>query len=58
MNYCEKNQIPYAVILGEEEINRGYVKLKNVQNRDDKGTEIPRDKIVEELKKLLKPSSG
>lgn len=53
IEYCEKNKIPYAIIIGEDEIRDGNVKLKNVEKRDDKGIIISRDKIIDEIKIIL-----
>jgi glutathione S-transferase len=56
-NYCEKHLIPYMVVLGVDEVQRGVVKIKETVNRDDKGQEFPRAQMVAELKKRLSPSS-
>lgn len=50
--YCEQNNIPYAVVIGQDEIKNNVVGLKKVGTRDDQET-ISRDKLVEELKKRL-----
>ncbi|KAH9497974.1 hypothetical protein DERF_013904 [Dermatophagoides farinae] len=49
--YCETNRIPYAVILAEDELKRGMVKIRDIQTR--KEIEVARADIVVELKKLL-----
>lgn len=33
--YCETNGIPYAVILAEDELKQGLVKIRNIQTRDE-----------------------
>lgn len=33
MQYCEENQIPFALIIGEDEIKNGTVKLRDVTTR-------------------------
>ncbi|OTF78963.1 histidine-tRNA ligase, cytoplasmic-like protein [Euroglyphus maynei] len=33
--YCETNRIPYAVILAEDELKRGMVKIRNIQTRKE-----------------------
>lgn len=53
MNHCEKNFIPFALILGGDELKQGIVKIKEVANRDDKGATIPRDQLVAELKRRI-----
>lgn len=55
-NYCDSNQIPYVIIMGEEELKRGMVLLKAMGARGDKGTEVSRDKIVETLKGIFSAS--
>ncbi|XP_027194823.2 histidine--tRNA ligase [Dermatophagoides pteronyssinus] len=49
--YCETNRIPYAVILAEDELKRGMVKIRNIQTR--KEVEIERSNLLLELKKLF-----
>ena len=62
MNHCEKNAIPFAVILGEEELKGGVVKIKDVRNREDKGIDVQRENIIGELKSRIQtdhaPSSS
>lgn len=45
------SRIPYMVIVGERELNEGIVKLKDVEAAKEE--EIPRSKLVEELKRRL-----
>lgn len=33
--YCENNGIPIAVIIGQSEIEKGVVKLRNVATREE-----------------------
>lgn len=33
--YCEKESIPYAVIIGEQEKAKGGVKIRNVKTRQE-----------------------
>lgn len=49
--YCEQNHIPYAVILAEDELKRGVVKIRNIQTREE--VEVPKDNIIEEIKKRI-----
>lgn len=51
LQHCEEMGIPWALILGESEIKRGVVKLRNVITREE--LEIPQNHIVEELKSKL-----
>lgn len=53
LNYCEKNGIPLALLVGNDEIQAGVVKVKTVNNRDDKGTPIPLNEMVAEIKRRL-----
>ena len=51
LQHCEENGIPLAVILGESELKRGLVKIRNITTRAEE--EIPREKLVEELKSKI-----
>lgn len=33
--YCENNGIPIAIIIGQSEIEKGVVKLRNVATREE-----------------------
>jgi histidyl-tRNA synthetase len=33
LQYCEENVIPFALIIGEDEIKNGTVKLRDVVSR-------------------------
>lgn len=35
LQYCEETGIPFALIIGESEIQRGVVKLRNVATREE-----------------------
>jgi histidyl-tRNA synthetase len=48
LQHCEENQIPFALILGDSELERGVVKLRNVITRNEE--EIPLDNLVEAIK--------
>ncbi|KAL6555032.1 hypothetical protein OROGR_006290 [Orobanche gracilis] len=51
------SKIPYMVILGERELEKGIVKLKDVTAKQE--YEVPRSQIVKKLLKLLNsPSPG
>lgn len=59
LQYCEESGIPLAIIIGESELARGIVKLREVATR--KEVEVPREKLSEEIASWLqanKNSSG
>ncbi|KAK0078460.1 hypothetical protein PV326_009334 [Microctonus aethiopoides] len=51
LQHCEENGIPLAIIIGEGELAKGVVTLREVNTRVERT--VPRDKLVEEVKKLL-----
>lgn len=51
LQYCEDKGIPFAIIIGEDELKRGIVKIRNIKSRQE--NEFPRDSLIEELNKLL-----
>lgn len=51
LQHCEENEIPWAVIIGEEEVAKGIVKLRNVITRQE--DEVKREDLVEEVLKRL-----
>ena len=53
--YCEKNQIPLAVVIGEEEMKQGVIKIKRIQDREDKGRVVIRSDLVNEVYSMLQP---
>ena len=40
MKYADKLEIPYVIVIGEDEINSGIVKIKNMKTVEEKETEI------------------
>lgn len=56
-NACEKEGIPYAVIIGSSEIEQGVVKIKDMYNKtgtqEEKEQVVPRSSMITELKKRL-----
>lgn len=48
LQYCEENGIPLAVIIGESELQKGVLKLRNIETREE--TEVLRENLVEEIK--------
>ncbi|CAH2979836.1 unnamed protein product [Chilo suppressalis] len=55
LQHCEENGIPLAVVLGESELKRGMVKIRNVTSRQE--DEVPKENLVEELKARLQALS-
>ncbi|KAJ7338211.1 hypothetical protein JRQ81_010904 [Phrynocephalus forsythii] len=51
LHYCEERGIPLVAILGQEEMNNGVVKLREVSSREE--TCVPKEKIIEEINKRL-----
>lgn len=51
LQYCEENQIPFAVVLGDGELSRGVVKLREISTR--KEDEVPLESLAEEIRKRL-----
>lgn len=58
-NTCDREQIPFAVIMGPDELKEGLVKIKDmrkdreVSEEEKAGVVVKRSEIVEELKKRL-----
>ena len=50
LQYCEARGIPWAIIIGEAELQKGVVKLRNIETRDE--SEIPQVNLIEKLKSL------
>ena len=50
MDYILENRIPFAVFIGENEVNEGKIKIKCMANGNE--LMIERGKLVEEIKKL------
>lgn len=51
LQFCEDMQIPWALVIGEGELERGVVKLRNVTSREEE--DIKRDELVALLKPRL-----
>ena len=47
--YAEVNDIPFCIILGQDELNKGIYKVRNTQSREEK--DIPATDIIEFLLK-------
>ncbi|BES99225.1 histidyl-tRNA synthetase [Nesidiocoris tenuis] len=51
LQHCEEQGVPLVVILGEDEIKRGVVKVRDVSSRSEQ--EVARDSLVDHLKQRL-----
>ncbi|GLV37264.1 Histidyl-tRNA synthetase [Carabus blaptoides fortunei] len=51
LQHCEENGIPLAVIIGETEIQKGVVKLRDVTSRAE--VEVPKTELTTEIKRRL-----
>ncbi|XP_012136357.1 histidine--tRNA ligase isoform X2 [Megachile rotundata] len=51
LHHCEENNIPLVVIIGEGELARGEVTLRDVASRAE--VSIPRTNLIEEIRKRL-----
>ncbi|CAG8463064.1 6014_t:CDS:2 [Paraglomus brasilianum] len=54
---CDRDQIPYAVIVGKSELDRGEIKIKDMRSKEQGeggGIIVPRSQMVEELRKRLR----
>ena len=49
--YAEDNNIPFCIILGQDEISKEMYKIRNTETRDE--TDIPFDEIINFLNKIL-----
>ncbi|GIY10900.1 histidine--tRNA ligase, cytoplasmic [Caerostris extrusa] len=48
LQYCEARGIPLAIIIGESEVQRAVVKIRNVETREE--TEVPQIELIKYLK--------
>ncbi|XP_037087114.1 histidine--tRNA ligase, cytoplasmic-like isoform X1 [Pollicipes pollicipes] len=51
LQYCEEHGVPFAIVLGESELQRGVVKLRHVATREEQ--EVQRDQLVPVLRSRL-----
>lgn len=56
IQHCEENGIPLIVIIGEGELARGEVTLREISTRAERP--VPRANLVEEIQKWLKNSTA
>ena len=52
---CEEQGIPWAIVIGQSELEKGIVKLRNVTSREE--IEVDRASLVNVLKKKLNGES-
>lgn len=52
LQHCEENSIPFAIVLGDSELERGVVKLREITTR--KEDEISIETLTDEINKRLK----
>lgn len=51
-NFCEKNRIPLAIVMGPSELEAGKIKIRDIQERNE--TEVAfDDSLVSEIKRRL-----
>lgn len=51
LQHCEEQAIPFAIVLGDSELQRGVVKLREVNTRNE--VEVSLDNLTEEIKRRL-----
>lgn len=51
LQHCEEAEIPFALILGEDELSRGVVKVREVSSRAE--VEVAKSELIEHLKARL-----
>ena len=49
MKYADKLQIPYVIVIGEDEIKANKIKLKNMQIGNEQEIELDAKKIIEKI---------
>lgn len=51
LQYCEEYGIPYAIVFGDTELDRGVVKLRNVASREE--VEVQLTDLTNEIRKRI-----
>ena len=51
MKYADKLEIPYVIVIGEDEINNNKIKLKNMETGEEEEIELKAEEIAKKLKK-------
>ena len=49
MKYADKLQIPYVIVIGEDEINSKEIKLKNMETGEEELIELDAEKIANKI---------
>ena len=52
---CEEQGIPWVIVIGQSELEKGVVKLRNVTSREE--VEVERANLTQVLKKQLNSES-
>lgn len=52
LQHCEENQIPYAIVFGDSELEKGIVKLREVSTRKEEDVAV--EQLADEIKKRLR----
>jgi histidyl-tRNA synthetase len=53
---CDKDQIPLCVIIGEDELAKGELKVKDMKQKDESqggGKTIKREEMIDYIKERL-----
>jgi len=53
---CDRYQIPFAVIIGKDELNCGQVRIKDMRSKEqgeDRGLPVKRTDMIAELQSRL-----
>ena len=53
MTYADSRKVPYVAMIGEEEMEKGEINLKNMVNGEQ--TRLKKDELIEKLKNTLNP---
>ena len=56
LQYCEEMTIPWVVVIGEDEVKAGILKIRNTTSRDEE--EVKREDLVSQLSKRILNSSS
>lgn len=51
LQHCEEHSIPFAVVFGDTELERGVVKIREISTRNEE--EVKLDSLAEEIRKRL-----
>ena len=51
MKVADREQAKFAIIIGEDELNRGQVKVRNMETKEE--TDVPLDQAAEKIKGML-----